>query len=36
MFEFKNTDRPLRDIVRWCLYKQNNIMPVMPQEWKPL
>ena len=36
MFEFKNTDRTLRDILRWCLYKQKDITPVEPQEWKTL
>ena len=36
MFEFKNTDRPLRDILRWCLYKQKNITPVISKEWKSL
>lgn len=36
MFEFKNTDRTLRDILRWCLYKQKDITPVEPKEWKSL
>lgn len=36
MLEFKNTDRPLRDILRWCLYKQKEIKPSIPNEWKSL
>lgn len=35
MFEFKNTDRTLRDILRWCLYKQKTIKPTEPKGWKP-
>ena len=35
MFEFKNTDRTLRDILRWCLSKQKTIKPTEPKGWKP-
>ncbi len=35
MFEFKNTDRTLRDILRWCLYKEKTIKPTEPKGWKP-
>ena len=34
MFEFKNTDRTLRDILRWCLYKEKTIKPQEPKGWK--
>lgn len=34
MFEFKNTDRTLRDILRWCLYKEKTIKPAEPKGWK--
>ena len=33
MFEFKNTDRTLRDILRWCLYKEKTIKPTEPKGW---
>ncbi len=33
MFEFKNTDRTLRDILRWCLSKQKTIKPTEPKGW---
>ncbi len=36
MFEFKNTDRTLRDILRWCLYKEKNIKPTEPKGWKAI
>lgn len=36
MFEFKNTDRTLRDILRWCLYKEKTIKPTEPKGWKAL
>lgn len=36
MYEFKNTDRTLRDILRWCLSKQKSITPQEPKEWKAL
>ena len=36
MVEFKNTDRPLRDILRWCLSKQKDILPTPPREWEIL
>lgn len=36
MYEFKNTDRTLRDILRWCLSKEKTITPKEPKEWKIL
>lgn len=33
MFEFKNTDRTLRDILRWCLNKEKTIKPTEPKGW---
>lgn len=36
MFEFKNTDRTLRDILRWCLYKEKTVKPAQPTGWKAL
>ena len=36
MYEFKNTDRTLRDIVRWCLSKEKTVTPKKPTEWKSL
>jgi 2',3'-cyclic-nucleotide 2'-phosphodiesterase (5'-nucleotidase family) len=36
MFEFKNTDRTLRDILRWCLSKEKTVKPQEPKGWKAL
>lgn len=36
MYEFKNTDRTLRDILRWCLSREKTIAPKEPKEWKSL
>lgn len=36
MYEFKNTDRTLRDILRWCLSKEKAVTPKKPTEWKSL
>ncbi len=36
MYEFKNTDRTLRDILRWCLSKEKTVTPKKPTEWKSL
>ena len=32
VFEFKNTDRTVRDIVKWCLYRQKEIAEI-PSGW---
>jgi 2',3'-cyclic-nucleotide 2'-phosphodiesterase/3'-nucleotidase len=34
VFEFKNTDRPVREIVRWCLYRQKNVTAPKTDQWK--
>ncbi len=34
VFEFKNTDRTLRDIVRWCLSRQREISAPVLKSWK--
>ncbi len=36
MYEFKNTDRTLRDILRWCLSREKTVTPKKPTEWKSL
>lgn len=34
VFEFKNTDRTVRDIVRWCMYRQKEISAPATDTWK--
>lgn len=34
VFEFKNTDRTLRDIVRWCLNRERTVGPPALKSWK--
>lgn len=36
MYEFKNTDRTLRDILRWCLSREKTVTPREPKDWKSL
>jgi 2',3'-cyclic-nucleotide 2'-phosphodiesterase/3'-nucleotidase len=34
VFEFKNTDRTVRDILRWCLLRQKEFTPPQINQWK--
>lgn len=35
VFEFKNTDRPVRDIVRWCIYRtKGEVSAPKTDQWK--
>ncbi len=34
VYEFKNTDRTLRDILRWCLSRQKEINPPDVNDWQ--
>lgn len=36
VFEFKNTDRTVRDIMRWCFYMQKGLTQAKPDSWKEL
>lgn len=36
VFEFKNTDRTLRDILRWCLNRDKEILSVTQDGWKEI
>lgn len=36
VFEFKNTDRTVRDIIRWCMNREKEINPSFKQEWKEI
>ncbi|MDR0645859.1 MAG: 5'-nucleotidase C-terminal domain-containing protein [Elusimicrobiota bacterium] len=36
VFEFKNTDRTLRDIIKWCLYRQKVFSHPNTDQWKPV
>ena len=36
VFEFKNTDRTVRDIMRWCFYMDKNLQSAKPDSWKEL
>jgi len=33
VFEFKNTDRTVRDIMRWCFYTQSYVAEPKPDQW---
>lgn len=34
VFEFKNTDRTVRDIARWCLARQKDFTPPQTNQWQ--
>ena len=34
VFEFKNTDRTVRDILKWCLYRQKEFTEIPLTEWR--
>ena len=33
-FEFKNTDRTVRDILRWCLSREKEVSSAPQDNWK--